>query len=164
MVDECLLQRMKRAVGGKALNRGDAGAILHDRQCQAGVNTPAVDQDRAGAALAMVAAFLRAGQAEAVAQRIEQRRPRRDGQLRRRAIDIKRDGNCGRLGDRFSRTGPRGGLAHEKSDLSVLAPRPTASYRLSERNWKTRRAHVCLVRMRRFASNRMLAAASAASG
>jgi hypothetical protein len=49
--------------------------------------------------VAMIAAFLGAGQVEAVAQRIEQCRPRRDSQLGRSAIDLKRDGNCGRLGD-----------------------------------------------------------------
>ena len=39
---------------------------------------PAVDQHRAGAALAVIAALLGAGQVEMVAQRVEQGRPRRD--------------------------------------------------------------------------------------
>ncbi len=36
VVDERLLQRMQRAVRRQALDRGDAGAVLHDRQRQAG--------------------------------------------------------------------------------------------------------------------------------
>ena len=64
MVDEGLLQRMQRAVVGQALDGGDLGAVLHDGQGQAGIDAPAVDQHRAGAALAVVAALLGAGQVE----------------------------------------------------------------------------------------------------
>jgi hypothetical protein len=99
VVDERLLQWMQRTVGGKALNGGDLGAIFHDRQSQAGVDAPAVDQDRARAALSVVAAFFRSSQVEAVAERIQQGRPGRYSQLARFAIDIKRDRYCGRLGD-----------------------------------------------------------------
>ena len=49
---------------GQPLDRGDFGAVLHDGQREAGVDPPAVDQHRAGAALAVVAALLRAGQRE----------------------------------------------------------------------------------------------------
>ena len=78
MVDERLLQRMQRAVRRQALDGGDLGAVLHDRERQAGIDPPPVDQHRAGAALAVIAALLGAGQVEMVAQRVEQRRPRRD--------------------------------------------------------------------------------------
>ena len=81
VIDEGLLQRMQRAVFGKPFDGGDLGAVLHDGEREAGIDAPSVDQDRAGAALAVVAAFLGAGEVEMVAQRIEQGRPRRDGQL-----------------------------------------------------------------------------------
>ena len=35
MVDERLLQRMQRAVRREALDGGDLGAVLHDRERQA---------------------------------------------------------------------------------------------------------------------------------
>jgi len=50
-----------------------AGAVVGDRQRQARIDPPSVDQDRAGAALAAVAAFLGAGQVESFAQQVEQR-------------------------------------------------------------------------------------------
>ena len=68
---------------GEALDRADVGALdLADRH-EAAVDDRAVDEDRAGAALAFAAALLRAGQAEVLAQHVEepahagQRRPRR---------------------------------------------------------------------------------------
>ena len=45
-------------------------------QREAGVDPPPVDQDRAGAALAAVAALLGSGQIEPLAQEIEKRHPR----------------------------------------------------------------------------------------
>jgi hypothetical protein len=46
---------------------------MHDGERQAGIDAPAVDDDRAGAALAVVAALLGAGQVQVLAQRVEQR-------------------------------------------------------------------------------------------
>ena len=51
----------------------DVGAVVADRERQARIDPPAVDQDRAGAALAAVAALLGAGQVQPLAQEIEQR-------------------------------------------------------------------------------------------
>ena len=82
VVDEGLLQRMQRAVRRQAFDGGDLRAVLHHRQREAGIDAPAVDQHRAGAALAVVAALLGAGEVEMVAQRVEQGRPRRDLELR----------------------------------------------------------------------------------
>ena len=48
-------------------------ALGRGRKRQAGQHAPSVDQHGAGAALAVVAAFLGAGQAEMLAQRVEQR-------------------------------------------------------------------------------------------
>jgi len=78
VIDEGLLHGMERAVGGKPLDRGDLGTVLHDDERQARYDTASVDEHRAGAALAVIAALLGAGQIEAVPQRIEQGRPRRD--------------------------------------------------------------------------------------
>ena len=53
------------------------GAILHDCQRQAGIDAAVIDQHRAGAALPVIAALLGAGEIEMVAQRVQQRYPRR---------------------------------------------------------------------------------------
>src|SRR5215208_7386882 len=68
----------RRALGGKPLDGGDLGAVLHDDERQARYHPASVDEHRAGAALAVIAALLGAGQVEAVPQGIEQGRPRRD--------------------------------------------------------------------------------------
>jgi hypothetical protein len=77
---------MQCAVFCKAFDGGDFRAVLHDRQRQAGIDAAAVDQNRAGAALPMVAALFGAGQTEMVAQRIEQGGPRSDFELFSRAV------------------------------------------------------------------------------
>ena len=58
----------------RALDRGDARPCADDGKRQARQDAPAVEQHRAGAALAVVAAFLGAGKAETLAERVEQRR------------------------------------------------------------------------------------------
>ena len=73
VVDEGLLHRVQRAVAaGQALDRRDLPALGHGGQRQAGQHAAAVDQHRAGAALALVAALLGAGQRQVLAQRIQQ--------------------------------------------------------------------------------------------
>ena len=57
---------------GEPFDGGDLAAFMHDRECQAGVGRVAVDQHGAGAALAVIAALLGAGQVEAFAQGVEQ--------------------------------------------------------------------------------------------
>ena len=57
----------------KPLDGGDVAARRLQRQHQAGIDRRAVHQHRAGAAVAVAAAFLGAGQAEPVAQQVEQR-------------------------------------------------------------------------------------------
>jgi hypothetical protein len=49
---------------------------MHHRQSQAGIDAPAVNDHRAGAALPVVAALLRAGKLQPLAQRVEQGRAR----------------------------------------------------------------------------------------
>jgi hypothetical protein len=57
----------------QSFDRHDAISIVHDGESQAGVHPPAVDQNSASSALAVVAAFLRAGQVQALAQCVEER-------------------------------------------------------------------------------------------
>src|SRR5437763_1751118 len=52
---------------------------------------PAIDQDGAGAALAVITALLGPGEIEMQAQGVKQCRPRRDGELARDTIDMERD-------------------------------------------------------------------------
>ena len=78
VLDERLLQRMQRSSLRQPLDRRDLSAVLHDRERQAGIDPPTVDQHRAGAALPVVAALLCSGQAETIAERVEQRCPRRN--------------------------------------------------------------------------------------
>src|SRR5438132_13888843 len=53
---------------------------------EAGIDAPAVDEDRAGAALAAIAALLGSGQVQSLAQRVEQRRAGIELELLRLAV------------------------------------------------------------------------------
>ena len=68
---------LQRASAGRlfsqALDRDDLAAVGLDRQHEARVDDAVVEPDRARAALAHEAALLGAGQAQVVAQRVEQR-------------------------------------------------------------------------------------------
>ena len=72
MDDERFLHRVQRLGRAQPLDRRHILAVMHHRQRQAAVDAPAFDDDGAGAALAMVAALLGAGELEMFAQRIEQ--------------------------------------------------------------------------------------------
>ena len=67
LVDEGLLHRMQLAVLRKPLDGGDVLALGGERQRQTGENTTTFDEYRAGAALAVIAALLAAGQAKMLA-------------------------------------------------------------------------------------------------
>ena len=73
MRDESGLDRMQLVAASDALDGEDVGAVVADRQRQARIDPPTVDQDRTGAALAAVASLLGAGQVETLAQQVEQR-------------------------------------------------------------------------------------------
>ena len=60
---------------------------MHEREAEAGVHAPAVDVDGARAALAVIAAFLRAGEGDGLAHAVEQRGARVDAESMRGAID-----------------------------------------------------------------------------
>src|SRR5947209_18452995 len=70
VADEGGLQRVQAVVGGEPLDGDDLlSAAVHDGEREAGVVAPAVDEDGAGAARALVATFLRTGEVEVLAQR-----------------------------------------------------------------------------------------------
>ena len=79
-----------RAVG-HALDRLDLGAVGLDGEHRAGLGALAVDVDRARAAVARVAADVRAGQPEDVAQQMDEQEPRLDVGLAGLAVDGERD-------------------------------------------------------------------------
>ena len=63
------------------------------RQTETRIHAPAIDVDRAGAALTMIASLFRSGQMQMLAQTIEKRRARIDPQIVLFTIHPKRDGN-----------------------------------------------------------------------
>src|SRR5215471_7780121 len=78
-----LLKRMKRSVLSEPFNSRHSGAVLHDRQGQARVDAPSLDEHRARSALTVIAALLGTREANVLTQCIEQRRPRSDVELHR---------------------------------------------------------------------------------
>src|SRR5437870_5289363 len=66
-------QRIQHPLLCQTLDGGDLVAVMHHRERQTAIDTLSVDDDRAGAALSLIAAFLRAGQRQMLAQCIEQR-------------------------------------------------------------------------------------------
>ena len=72
VVDKGLLQRIEVAVVGQALDRRDLRAVGEDGGRDARGDHLAVHEDRAGATHAHRAPFLGAGQAEIVAEKVDQ--------------------------------------------------------------------------------------------
>ncbi len=105
--DKGRLHRMQVAGLAKPLDRGDLVALVHDGQRQAGVDAAAVHVDGAGSALAMVAALLSAGQADGLAQAVEERRAGVNVKIELFAVNLEadRDGSFDRFSGRCSRSG-----------------------------------------------------------
>lgn len=74
MIDESLLHRVKIAIRGQTFDGGDGPALRRNRKRQARQLAPAVEQNRASATLAVIAAFLGTGQAQTLTQQIEEGR------------------------------------------------------------------------------------------
>ena len=92
-----LLQRMQMfAVGREPLDGRDRVAVGLRREHQAGAHGSAVEDHRAGAADAVLAADMRAGEQQIVAQEIAEQQPRLDAAPVRRAVH--RDGDVVRVG------------------------------------------------------------------
>ena len=94
LLDEGLLQRAHLLRRAEALDGRDLVPLGVGREHQAGLHRLAVEQHRAAAAAAAVAHLLGARQVEVVAQRVEQRDARLDGELPDRAVHLEaqRDG------------------------------------------------------------------------
>ena len=92
IVAERLLQRVQLGgVGRDALDREEIVPVRLDGEHEAGAHGQAVDQDGAGAAHAMLASQMRAGEAELVAQEIGERETDLDLFLIAGAVDGERD-------------------------------------------------------------------------
>jgi hypothetical protein len=78
LLPEAFLERVEFAVLRKPLDRDDRGAVGLNREQGARLGASAVDEDRAGAALAGVAADVRARQIELLAQEVHEQQPRLD--------------------------------------------------------------------------------------
>ena len=106
VLDERRLQRVQVVRRAQPLDGDDLVALVHDRERQAGVDAPAVDQHRAGAALAVVAALLGAG--ECRCSRRASSSVVRGSSSRSCGLAIYFEGNL-RRGRRFSGSGRGGG-------------------------------------------------------
>ena len=92
MLDERRLQRVQRARRAEPFDGGDLAALVLHGQREAAVDALAVDQHRAGAAGALVAALLGAEQVQLLAQQIEQRGAHVHRDLQVAAIDVEAHG------------------------------------------------------------------------
>ena len=90
MLDEGLLKRVQRAVLRDPFDRHDLGAVVRNRQGEAGVRAAPVDEHCARAALAVVAALLRTRQAELLPEQVEERRARVELERVLVAVDVER--------------------------------------------------------------------------
>ena len=88
---ERLLHRVQLPVLGEPLDRRHLAPVRLDGEHRARLDRLAVEQDRAGAARRRVAADVRPGQAEALAQDVDEELPRLDLELVPRAVDRDRD-------------------------------------------------------------------------
>ena len=88
---EALLQRVQVALLGQAFDRLDRRPFGLDGQHDAAIHRHAVHQHGAGAAVAVVAAFLGAGQPQVVAEHFQQALPRLAEELGRFAVDRRGD-------------------------------------------------------------------------
>ena len=87
MLEKLLLNRVQAVALGDAFNGGDLGPFRLRSQHQAGADQAAIDDHRAGTAVASAAAFLGAELADLVAQRVEQGLLRRAEKIDLIAVD-----------------------------------------------------------------------------
>ena len=91
MLHEGALQRVELFSVGQAFDGADFFAVRLDRKHQTGAHRRAVDQHRAGAAHAMLAADMGAGLAAIFADGVDQRAARFDANAVRSPVDRQRD-------------------------------------------------------------------------
>ena len=95
---ERLLQRVQRAALLHALDGRHLGAFALHRQHGAGLDRHLVQVDRAGPAVRGLAADVRPGVREPLAQGVDQELPRLDGHFDRLAVELERNLLCSRHG------------------------------------------------------------------
>jgi hypothetical protein len=88
--DERALQRRQIGSRGEAFDRADRKVLRLHREHQASANGFTIDENRAGAADAVLATHKRAGQAAIVADHVEQRAPGLDAQPIFASVDFER--------------------------------------------------------------------------
>ena len=91
VLDERLLDRVQPVAAREPLDRRHLGALGLEREHRAALHRAPVDEHGAGAALARVAADVRAGQPEPVAERVDEQRPPLDLERPRLAVDDELD-------------------------------------------------------------------------
>jgi hypothetical protein len=91
VLDERLLDRRQLVTVGQTLDGDYLSAVVSDREGETGIHATPVEQDRAGSALPVIAALLRAGERELLTQKVEQRDPRVDRQGVIDTVDRQRD-------------------------------------------------------------------------
>ena len=87
MPDEGGLQGMEHLVPSKTFNGGDVAALILDGKCEAREDAFPVDQNLAGAAPALVAALLCAGQIQMIAECVEKAHARIERDLVHGPVD-----------------------------------------------------------------------------
>src|SRR6185437_5094375 len=107
MVHERLLHRMQVIALRQPLDGADLFAVSLHGEHQARAHRRAVDDDGAGAADAVLAADMRAGLAAVLADRVDERAPRLDGDFVRAAVDGQGDGGFVGHSEPLDRSSPR---------------------------------------------------------
>src|SRR5260370_10947069 len=93
VADEGRLDRLQASIAGQPFD-GDAFlSAVHRRQRETRNDATPVDEHRARAARALIASFLRAGDVEMLAQRVEETRSRVEFQLVHLSVDVERHRN-----------------------------------------------------------------------
>jgi hypothetical protein len=90
---EAFLHRVERSSGRDPLDRRDLRSIGLGRQDRARLNGPAVQMNRAGAALASIAAHVRAGELEIFSEEVDEQGARLDRGFVLYAVNCDANGN-----------------------------------------------------------------------
>lgn len=91
MLQKCSLLRIELPFFCQTFDGGDLIALMHDREGQARIDSPAVHMHRAGSTLPVVATFLRSEEPEIFSQRIQQRNAWLDLQMLYCVVDFQRN-------------------------------------------------------------------------
>src|SRR5579884_3133973 len=149
VLEERLLEWVHLPRLGQPLDRRDLGPLRLDAEHEARVDETAVQDDRAGATVAVVAPLLRAGQPDHVAQALEQALARLAQEVGGLAVDGRRDVHARGVSGRGHRGPPPRGLARSRPPArggSARRPGACAGRRCRacrrwawRRSWRSRR-------------------------